>query len=100
MQPQTELAKGYEPKEPEGRWYPEWMSRGYFHAQDTSDKPAFCIVIPPPNITGALHMGHAVFITLQDVLTRWKRMSGFNALWLPGTDHAGIATQLVVEREL
>jgi valyl-tRNA synthetase len=94
------LAKGYEHKEIEGRWYEIWNSAGYFKAQDESDKPAYCIVIPPPNVTGQLHMGHALTLTIQDILIRWKRMSGFNALWLPGTDHAGIATQMVVEREL
>jgi len=94
------LPKAYEPSEVESRWYSFWKERGYFAAQDVSDKPPYCIVIPPPNITGSLHMGHAVFVTLQDILIRWKRMSGYNALWLPGTDHAGIATQMIVEREL
>ena len=75
-------------------------SGGYFRAEATSSKPPFCIVLPPPNVTGSLHLGHALTATLQDILIRWKRMSGFNALWLPGTDHAGIATQMVVEREL
>src|SRR5690606_19445931 len=94
------LPKAYEPSEGESRRYSFWKERGYFAAQDVSDKPPYCIVIPPPNITGSLHMGHAVFVTLQDILIRWKRMSGYNALWLPGTDHAGIATQMIVEREL
>ena len=86
------------------RLYAEWESRGYFHAepparQPTSRKP-FTIVIPPPNVTGALHLGHALNNTLQDILIRLQRMQGFNALWMPGTDHAGIATQAVVERRL
>ena len=96
----TELPKAYDPKEVEARWYAHWMERNYFRAEATSDKPPFCIVLPPPNVTGSLHLGHALTGTIQDILIRWKRMSGFNALWLPGTDHAGIATQMVVEREL
>ena len=95
-----ELAKVYEPKTVEEKWYREWEARGYFHARVLSDKTPYSIVIPPPNITGVLHMGHALNNTLQDILCRWKRMSGFNVLWMPGTDHAGIATQNVVERQL
>jgi len=95
-----ELAKGYEPHDVEKRWYAEWEAKGYFHAAATSDKKPFSIVIPPPNVTGALHMGHALNNTLQDILCRWKRMQGYNVLWMPGTDHAGIATQNVVERQL
>lgn len=95
-----ELAKGYEPHDVEKRWYAEWEGKGYFHAAATSDKKAYSIVIPPPNVTGALHMGHALNNTLQDILCRWKRMQGYNVLWMPGTDHAGIATQNVVERQL
>jgi len=95
-----ETSKGYDPREVESRWYAFWEQGGYFKAEAESDKPAFCIVLPPPNITGSLHMGHALTATLQDILVRHKRMSGFNALWLPGIDHAGIATQMVVEREL
>jgi valyl-tRNA synthetase len=95
-----ELAKGYEPHDVEKRWYAEWQAKGYFHAAATSDKKAYSIVIPPPNVTGALHMGHALNNTLQDILCRWKRMQGYNVLWMPGTDHAGIATQNVVERQL
>ncbi len=95
-----ELAKGYEPHDVEKRWYGEWESKGYFHAAATSDKKPYSIVIPPPNVTGALHMGHALNNTLQDILCRWKRMQGYNVLWMPGTDHAGIATQNVVERQL
>jgi len=94
------LSKSYEPKESEARWYRYWLDLGLFRAKDTSPKPAFSMVIPPPNVTGMLHMGHALNNTLQDVITRYKRMQGYNALWMPGTDHAGIATQNVVEQEL
>ncbi|MBI5099261.1 MAG: valine--tRNA ligase [Nitrospirae bacterium] len=94
------LEKRYEPKDIEKKWYDFWIEKDYFRAEAKSDKPAYCIVIPPPNITGSLHIGHALDITLQDIMIRWKRMSGFNTLWLPGTDHAGIATQNVVEKEL
>ena len=97
---EKELAKGYEPHDVEKKWYAEWENKGYFHAAATSDKEPYSIVIPPPNVTGALHMGHALNNTLQDILCRWKRMSGSNVLWMPGTDHAGIATQNVVERQL
>ncbi|ACL64913.1 valyl-tRNA synthetase [Anaeromyxobacter dehalogenans 2CP-1] len=97
----TELAKGYEHREVEARWYPFWQERGYFHGDEHDrTRPPFSIVLPPPNVTGSLHLGHALTATLQDVLIRWKRMSGFNTLWLPGTDHAGIATQMIVEKEL
>ncbi|HME92219.1 MAG TPA: valine--tRNA ligase, partial [Myxococcaceae bacterium] len=95
-----ELPKAYDPTEVEQRWYSFWMQRGYFRAEAISEKPPYCIVLPPPNVTGSLHLGHAVPATLQDILIRWKRMSGFNALWVPGVDHAGIATQMMVEREL
>ena len=94
------LSKAYEPLDVEGRWYPFWESRGYFRADPRSTAPAFSIVLPPPNVTGSLHLGHALTATLQDVLIRWKRMSGYNCLWVPGVDHAGIATQMVVEKEL
>ncbi len=94
------LPDRYNPQEVEGRIYSWWESRGFFKAEDVSTKAPFCVILPPPNVTGSLHMGHALDHTIQDVLVRWKRMSGFNALWLPGTDHAGIATQSVVEREL
>jgi valyl-tRNA synthetase len=82
------------------KWYPEWERRGYFHAEPTDARAPYSIVIPPPNVTGALHLGHALNNTLQDILVRMKRMQGFNTLWMPGTDHAGIATQAVVERRL
>jgi len=94
------LAKGYSHREVEDRWYDRWLEKDYFHAEEQSEREPYCIVIPPPNVTGVLHMGHALTLTIQDILIRWKRMSGFNTLWLPGTDHAGIATQMVVERHL
>lgn len=96
----AELAKGYEPKEVESKWYEVWEKGGFFRADEHSSKPPYSIVIPPPNVTGVLHMGHALNNTLQDILARWKRMSGFEVLWQPGTDHAGIATQNVVEKHL
>src|SRR5229473_8330287 len=94
------LDKTYDPKEIEARRYPEWESSGAFKAHPESAKPPYCIVIPPPNVTGSLHMGHALDNTLQDVLIRWRRMKGDDVLWQPGTDHAGIATQMVVVRNL
>ncbi|MBS1146724.1 MAG: valyl-tRNA synthetase, class Ia, partial [Proteobacteria bacterium] len=95
-----ELAKSFEPADIEKRWYAHWESAGYFKAGDAPAAPAFCIMLPPPNVTGTLHMGHAFQHTLMDALTRYHRMSGDNTLWQPGTDHAGIATQIVVERQL
>ena len=95
-----ELAKAYDHRDVETRWYARWMDAGCFVADAQSTKPPFTIVIPPPNVTGSLHMGHALTVTIQDVLIRHKRMAGFNTLWLPGTDHAGIATQMMVERNL
>jgi len=94
------LDKGYEPNEVEKRWYGYWEAEGLFEAADVSTKQPFSIVIPPPNVTGVLHMGHAHNNTLQDILCRYRRMQGYNVLWMPGTDHAGIATQNVVEKEL
>ena len=94
------IDKVYDPRDVEQKWYSYWIEKGYFKARSVSSEPPFCIVIPPPNVTGVLHMGHALNNTLQDIIVRYKRMSGFNTLWLPGTDHAGIATQNVVEREL
>jgi valyl-tRNA synthetase len=96
----TEIADRYDPSSVESRWYREWETRGLFHADADSTKKPYSIVIPPPNVTGSLHWGHALNNTLQDILIRYKRMDGFNALWVPGTDHAGIATQNVVERQL
>lgn len=97
---EEQLPKAYTPKKIEERWYSFWEKNGFFKADNQSSKPAYCISIPPPNVTGVLHMGHALVDTLQDVIIRWKRMLGFEALWVPGTDHAGIATQTVVERHL
>src|ERR1700690_3297912 len=94
------LPKAYDPKQVERKWYQHWVKNGYFKASSSSKKKPYTIVIPPPNITGILHMGHALNNTLQDILVRCKRMCGFEALWVPGTDHAGIATQNVVERSL
>jgi len=96
----AELPKQYDPQDAQRRWYDFWLEKGYFHADPSSDKPPYTIVIPPPNVTGALHLGHALNITLQDILIRWRRMQGYDALWMPGTDHAGIATQAVVETRL
>ena len=95
-----EMAPRYDPQEVEPRWAEAWVDRGYFTADPTSGKPPYCIVIPPPNVTGRLHVGHALGRTLEDTLIRRARMQGFEALWLPGMDHAGIATQVVVERKL
>jgi valyl-tRNA synthetase len=100
MSQPEQIPDRYEPASVEARWYPFWEARGFFHADPASPRKPFSIVIPPPNVTGSLHMGHALNNTLQDVLVRMKRMDGFNALWVPGTDHAGIATQFVVERQL
>jgi valyl-tRNA synthetase len=95
-----QLPKAYDPTEVEPKWYRFWLDHDYFHADATTPKMPYSIVIPPPNVTGSLHMGHALTITIQDTLVRWRRMQGYNALWLPGTDHAGIATQMVVEKAL
>jgi len=94
------LDKTYNPQVVEDKWYQYWEENGYFHAEVDPDKEPFCIVIPPPNVTGELHMGHALDETYQDILIRWKRMQGCNALWVPGTDHAGIATQARVEEHI
>lgn len=96
----TELPKAYDAKVVDSKWYEFWESNGFFGADAHSTKPPYCIVMPPPNVTGALHMGHALVSALQDTLIRWKRMSGFETLWVPGTDHASISTQTVVERHL
>ncbi|MCX5918312.1 MAG: valine--tRNA ligase [Deltaproteobacteria bacterium] len=95
-----EWSKVYDPHRVEDRWYSFWEQKNFFRADENSRRPPYSIVIPPPNVTGSLHMGHALNNTLQDVLSRYKRMDGFNVLWLPGTDHAGIATQNVVEKQL
>jgi len=96
----SELPSNFVPQDIEGSLYQKWLDAGYFSADAKSDKPPFCIVIPPPNVTGSLHIGHALDHTLQDLLIRMKRMKGFETLWLPGMDHAGIATQNVVEKQL
>ena len=94
------LSSSYKPEEIENKWYKYWEDKGYFHADPNDGKEHFSIVIPPPNVTGNLHVGHALNNTLQDILSRWQRMKGKSVLWMPGTDHAGIATQNVVERLL
>ena len=98
--PASALPDRYDPHPVEDRWYGFWESRGYFRADPFAKQRPYCIVMPPPNVTGSLHVGHALNNTLQDALVRWKRMDGFTTLWQPGTDHAGIATQVVVERQL
>jgi valyl-tRNA synthetase len=104
--PFLDLPAQYDHAAAQAKWYPYWESQGYFHAEAASTdsegkpRPPYCVVIPPPNVTGALHLGHALNNTLQDILCRMKRMQGYNVLWMPGTDHAGIATQAVVERRL
>jgi valyl-tRNA synthetase len=94
------LDKSYNPHQVEDKWYRYWEEHGYFRADEDSERKAYSIVIPPPNVTGVLHIGHALNNTLQDILIRFKRMEGYNVLWMPGTDHAGIATQNVVEKQL
>ncbi|MFY7973122.1 MAG: class I tRNA ligase family protein, partial [Rubrivivax sp.] len=94
------LSKSFEPAAIESRWGPVWDRNGVFAATLDASRPSFCIQLPPPNVTGTLHMGHAFNQTIMDALTRWHRMRGHNTLWVPGTDHAGIATQIVVERQL
>ncbi|MCD6230988.1 MAG: valine--tRNA ligase [Dehalococcoidia bacterium] len=96
----TELPKAYQPGEIEKKWYEFWLSQGYFTPKIDHSKKPFVIIMPPPNVTGELHMGHALTITLEDTMVRWHRMRGEPTLWLPGTDHAGIATQVVVEQQL
>ena len=95
-----QLEKTYDPTEIEKRLYQKWEEKGYFHAEVDRSKKPFTIVMPPPNITGQLHMGHALDNTMQDILSRMKRMQGYNALWQPGTDHAAIATEVKVIEEL
>src|SRR5512136_65648 len=96
----SELPKAYEPGRIEKKWHDFWLKHGYFTPKIDPKKKPFVIVMPLPNVTGDLHVGHALFVTLQDMMTRWHRMMGEPTLWLPGTDHAGIATQVVVERQL
>ena len=96
----NEMPKTYDPSTVEDRIYANWEAKGYFHSKPNPDKEPYCIVIPPPNITGQLHIGHALDETLQDILIRYKRMSGYETLWLPGTDHASIATEVKVVEKL
>ncbi len=98
--PETSMPTTYDPKESEKKWYDYWLQGGYFKAGQRPDAKPYSIVIPPPNVTGMLHIGHALDNTLQDIVIRAKRMQGYDALWLPGTDHAGIATQTRVEQKL
>ncbi|HKJ86980.1 MAG TPA: class I tRNA ligase family protein, partial [Gammaproteobacteria bacterium] len=98
--PPAELPKTYDPRDVETRWYTHWEESGYFSPDLGDEAPPFAIMIPPPNVTGTLHMGHAFQDTLMDALIRYHRMRGDNTLWQVGTDHAGIATQMVVERQL
>lgn len=97
---QTKLSTQYNPKEIDDTWYQFWEKKGFFHSEPNPSQRPYTIVIPPPNVTGVLHMGHALNNIIQDILIRWRRMQGYNTLWMPGTDHAGIATQNIVEREL
>ena len=100
MKSESDISKAYEPAEVESRWYQFWLDHQFFKADPASSKPAYSIVIPPPNVTGVLTLGHVLNNTLQDILARKARMDGQEVLWLPGTDHAGIATQTVVEKNL
>ncbi|MBN1948879.1 MAG: class I tRNA ligase family protein, partial [Candidatus Cloacimonetes bacterium] len=95
-----EINKNYEPREIEKKWYTYWLEKQHFTPRIDKDRQPFTVLIPPPNVTGILHMGHVLNNTLQDVIVRFKRMQGIPTLWVPGVDHAGIATQNVVEREL
>src|SRR5438128_10297219 len=97
---ESDLDKAYEPARVEPHWARWWEEQGFFRSEDLSDKPQFSMVLPPPNVTGSLHLGHALTATIEDALARYKRMNGFNVCWMPGIDHAGSATQMVVEREL
>src|ERR1039457_4511465 len=95
-----EMSKAYEPAKVEDKWYTFWLEKGYFKPKIDPAKKPFTIIMPPPNITGELHLGHALTAALEDIMIRWHRMKGDPSLWLPGADHAGIATQVVVERLL
>ena len=97
---QPEMPKAYEPGKVEAKWYKFWLEKGYFRAEIDPGKKPFVIMMPLPNVTGGLHVGHVMFITPEDIMTRWHRMKGDSALWLPGIDHAGIAAQVVVEQLL
>ena len=95
-----EMSKTYEPDKIEEKWYRYWLKRGYFKSRVDSEKKPFVIIMPPPNVTGELHVGHALTATLEDIMIRWHRMLGEPVLWLPGVDHSGIAAQVVVEKLL
>ncbi|GAH79051.1 unnamed protein product, partial [marine sediment metagenome] len=97
---QYDMPKAYEPKKVEAKWYKFWLEKGYFKPKIDPGKKPFVIIMPPPNVTGELHVGHALTATLEDIMTRWHRMRGDPTLWLPGIDHAGIAAQVVVEQLL
>ena len=96
----SDLPKAYDPSLVEEKWQSRWIEEGCFKADSASEKPAYSVVIPPPNVTGVLHLGHVLNNTIQDILVRRARQKGYEALWLPGTDHAGIATQVRVEKDL
>ena len=96
----TDIPSAYSPHEIEKKWYTFWLNKGYFRAADKSDRPPYSIVIPPPNITGNLHVGHTLNNSLQDALIRWRKLQGYNTLWMPGVDHAGIGTEIIMERKL
>ena len=96
----SQIPRAYSAADVEPRIYQQWLDQGYFTPKVDPDKQPFCIIMPPPNVTGELHLGHALTASIEDALTRWRRMMGDSALWLPGKDHAGIATQWVVERLL
>src|SRR5215813_12038612 len=100
QRPAGEMSKAYDPKQVEDKTYKQWMDKGYFTPSMEEGKKPFVIVLPPPNVTGELHLGHALMVMIEDIMIRRQRMLGDAALWVPGTDHAGIATQIVVEREL
>src|ERR1700716_3766966 len=100
MSPTSPMPPAYEPEAVEASWYLRWLSADLFRADASSPKPKFSMALPPPNVTGELHMGHALNGTLQDIWARYRRMTGYEVLWLPGTDHAAIATQHVIERQL
>src|SRR6476619_4296615 len=100
MSTSTALPKQYDPSDVEPRWRRFWLENGFFHADEASPTVPYSITLPPPNVTGSLHIGHALGSTLQDILIRWKRMQGFNAMWMPGTDHASIAVHVLLEKDL
>ena len=94
------LPKQYDPSEVEPKWLSFWLDNGFFHADEASPTVPYSITLPPPNVTGSLHIGHALGSTMQDILIRWRRMQGFNAMWMPGIDHASIAVHVLIEKDL